>query len=83
MSNFPYNSNNFNNNIFLNNSTYTTNTLKNPNYNTKKETENFFQFLGFKVTLEDLLIMALLYFLYVENIEDNTLFIILSLLLVG
>ena len=47
----------------------------------QKETEQYFQFLGFVFKFDDLLILFLLYFLYAQKVKDFSLFMILLLLL--
>lgn len=42
-----------------------------------------FELFGLKIYTDDILILALLYFLYTEGIKDDYLFIILILLLFG
>lgn len=51
----------------------------------QKEKENapIFEIFGIKLYFDDLLIIALLFFLYEEGVEDNLLFISLILLLLS
>ena len=49
--------------------------------NNKKETDTLFQFLGFNIKIDDLIIMFLLYTLYSERLENLSLFVVLLLLL--
>ena len=42
---------------------------------------DFFQFLGYKIYLDDLLIVAIIYCLYKEGVEDQLLLMSLLLLL--
>ena len=46
-----------------------------------KETEFELQFLGINFKFDDILILFVLYILYMEHIENNSLFIILFMLL--
>lgn len=48
-----------------------------------KETSPIFEIFGIKLYFDDLLIIALLFFLYEEGVEDNLLFISLILLLLS
>jgi len=79
----------YSNNIEVNNSF--------PNYNKqncetnkeiKEKTENssyeqFFEIFGIKLYFDDLLILALIFFLYKEEVNDNYLYIILFMLLLS
>lgn len=49
----------------------------------EKEAEFKLQLLGFNFKFDDILILLILYILYNQKIEDNSLFIILFLLLVS
>ena len=49
--------------------------------NNKKETDALFQFLGFNIKIDDLIILFLLYTLYLEHLENSPLFVILLLLI--
>lgn len=57
--------------------------------NTDKKEKNFdnnsflFEFFGIKIFSDDILILSLLYFLYIEGIKDDGLFIALLLLLIN
>ena len=60
------------------------------NINTKKEQEsnscssdNLFDFFGIKLASDDLIIIALLFFLYNEKVNDTYLFIALIMLLLS
>ena len=44
---------------------------------------HFFNFLGITLQSDDILILFLLFFLYNEGVEDDILYIILILLLIG
>lgn len=48
-----------------------------------KETEFGIQFLGIRLRFDDLLILGVLYLLYIEQVENQFLFIILILLLLS
>ncbi|NLC87162.1 MAG: hypothetical protein GX682_00010 [Clostridiaceae bacterium] len=45
--------------------------------------DDFFEIFGIKLSVDDLLILALLFFLYKENVDDNYLFVALILLLLS
>lgn len=45
--------------------------------------EQYFEIFGMKLYFDDLLILALIFFLYKEDVKDSSLFIILFLLLLG
>lgn len=47
----------------------------------KKETDFLFQFLGYKIMIDDLIILFFLYSLYTEGFENTYIFFILILLL--
>lgn len=80
-----------------NNSQSSANTKKEPNFSSSIQTESkkldfscdnnfyndadFFNIFGFSLHIDDLLILALLFFLYQEGIEDMYLYIALILLL--
>lgn len=55
------------------------NTIPDSNNNS----EQYFEILGLKLYFDDLLIIALLIFLYQENVKDNYLYIALILLLLS
>lgn len=55
-------------------------TLENRNF---KSNEQFFSILGIKLYFDDLIILALLFFLYNEGVKDEALFICLILLLLS
>lgn len=42
---------------------------------------HIFEILGIKIYLDDLIILALIYFLYKQNVKDEMLYIVLFLLL--
>jgi len=76
-------SNNYTNTIYTNNSndsSFTTPTINNCN-DCKHEYEEYINIFGFKLYFDDLLILALLFFLYKEDIKDEALYIILIMLL--
>lgn len=52
-------------------------------FNNKKETDFSIQFLNFNLKFDDILILFFLYSLYTEHEENNPIFIILLLLLLG
>ena len=52
-------------------------------FQNKKETEFNLQLLGINLKFDDILILLILYILYSQGIENNSLFIILFLLLVS
>ena len=54
-----------------------------PSESSKKENKPIFEIFGIKLYFDDLLIIALLFFLYEEGVEDNLLFISLVLLLLS
>ncbi len=45
--------------------------------------DNCLNIMGFRFHLDDLLIMALLFFLYTQKVEDKFLYIILVMLLIN
>ena len=47
------------------------------------EEKPVFEFLGFRIFSDDLLILAILFFLYSEGVQDPELFIALMLLLIS
>ena len=49
--------------------------------NNKKETDTLFQFLGFNIKIDYLIIMFFVYTLYSERLENSSLFVVLLLLL--
>ena len=49
----------------------------------KKEAEFSMQLLGMNLNFDDILILLILYILYSQGVENNSLFIILFLLLVS
>lgn len=51
--------------------------------NSQSETEECFEILGLKLHFDDLLIVALLFFLYQEDVKDTYLYIALILLLLS
>lgn len=51
--------------------------------NSQSETEECFEILGLKLHFDDLLIIALLFFLYQEEVKDTYLYIALILLLLS
>lgn len=55
----------------------------NNNENTEYNSGECFEIFGLKLYFDDLLIIALLFFLYQEDVKDNYLYIILILLLLG
>lgn len=65
------------------------NTSKNENYtsnnikNSQNDYEDCFEILGLKFHFDDLLIIALLFFLYQEDVKDTYLYIALILLLLS
>ena len=88
-SNFNNNNDNKNNN----NTTYNQNKKHNDSKNNLSfinidksadiDEENFFDFFGIKLSFDDLLILALLFFLYKEETKDPYLYISLILLLLS
>lgn len=83
--NYEKNNNNFHNNINTNfsHSDFNEDTFKiNKNENNNSEDyDQFFEIFGIKLYFDDLLILALLFFLYKEEVKDNYLYIVLFLLL--
>ncbi len=59
------------------------NSLKHEPENTEKDTEEFFDFFGLKLHFDDLLLIALLFFLYQEDVKDTYLYVALILLLLS
>lgn len=62
------------------------NSIKNDNYNIKNEyindsNNNIFEIFGLKLAFDDLLIIAMLFFLYKEEVKDTYLYMALILLL--
>lgn len=47
------------------------------------ENSQFFNFLGINFAFDDILLLCLLFFLYSEGVEDEILYIVLILLLLG
>ena len=47
----------------------------------KQSSESFFEVFGLKLYFDDILIICLLFFLYIEKVQDEELFICLILLL--
>lgn len=79
------NTNNNNNNCNCKNETnnnllFNTPNIKTDNFNSC-EYEQFINIFGFKLYFDDLLILALLFFLYKEEIKDESLYVALILLL--
>lgn len=74
------NTNNFNNINNNDNSFVNKHTISNCNTDSH-EYEEFINIFGFKLYFDDLLILALLFFLYKEEIKDESLYIALILLL--
>lgn len=72
-----YNSNNSTNNSFSNNSN---NNCSSTNSN---DDEQFINIFGFKIALDDILILFLLFFLYTEDVKDNYLYVVLIMLLLS
>ena len=81
-SNKHYNTNNNYNckNESNNNLLFNTPNIKTDSFNSH-EYEQFINIFGFKLYFDDLLILALLFFLYKEEIKDESLYIALILLL--
>ena len=52
-------------------------------FENEKETEFRIQLLGMNLKFDDILILFVLYILYIENINNNFLFIILFMLLLS
>ena len=78
---------------------HTTNNISNSKYNnfiekkedltekaktfTDESSDYFFEILGLKLYLDDIIIISLLFFLYTENVQDQELFVCLILLLLS
>lgn len=69
------------NTVNNNNSSVFTNPTINSSNTNLYEYEEFINIFGFKLYFDDLLILALLFFLYKQEIKDDSLYIILILLL--
>ena len=67
---------------FSNASTNTTSFIQ-QTQNIENNTEEFFEIFGLKLYFDDLLIIALLFFLYQEEVKDTYLYIALVLLLLS
>lgn len=91
INNYNTHSNHFNNDTFNNNCNFT-NVKNSCNNNSNNYTisitdtdsynsEQFINIFGFKLHFDDLLILALLFFLYKEEVKDESLYIALILLL--
>lgn len=81
--NYEKNNNDFHNNINSSHSNFNEDTFKidkNEN-NNSEDYEQFFEIFGIKLYFDDLLILALLFFLYKEEVKDSYLYIVLFLLL--
>lgn len=53
----------------------------NHNFDRSESSESFFEILGLKLYLDDIIIICILFFLYTEGVQDEELFICLILLL--
>lgn len=81
--NFKNNSlNNFNKKI---NSNFETSSCSNDktNLENKYSDDTILNFLGIELSMDDLIILGVLYLLYIENVEDITLYLVLILLLLN
>ena len=56
---------------------------KSPTYPTSDSTSEYFDILGIRLYFDDILILCLLFFLYLEKVDDQLLFIALLLLLLS
>ncbi|MGN1352379.1 MAG: hypothetical protein ACI4VE_06405 [Clostridia bacterium] len=72
----------FNNNLKNNNSSYTSPSLDRP-AKSFEGNRDFFEIFGIKLFFDDLIIIALIIFLYNEDVKDQFLFIALILLLLS
>ncbi len=80
----PYFPNNFSNSDFKSDcSNNDFNSGDSSSIDRHEEYDNFFNILGFKLYFDDLLILAVLFFLYKEDVEDTYLYIILVILLLS
>jgi hypothetical protein len=89
--NFHNNNNNISKSNFTNNYSSSTsdsysqvsNTINNSNNKSNSDNIEFLEFFGIRLYFDDLLILALLFFLYNQNVDDPLLFISLVLLLLS
>jgi len=80
---YNYNFNKSSNNKETNNVICEKNTQKNINVHSKNDDDFLITIFGIKLAFDDLLILGLLYILYMENVEDISLYIVLILLLLN
>ena len=78
-----YSPSNFQNSLESNSSNEDNRNLNQKNKSNKNNNDYLFDLFGLKIFSDDILLVSLIYFLYSEGVKDDSLFIVLILLLLS